>query len=53
MAVISIVGCSPSWPPQEMYPPEGVPKNVESIDPWIASLLNANVRRQLASLTSG
>ena len=41
--VIAAVGCSPSRPPQEMYPPEGVPNNVESIDPWIASLLDANV----------
>lgn len=45
MVVISTVGCSSSWPPQEMYAPEGVPKNVESIDPWIASLMNANVSK--------
>ncbi len=43
MVVISTVVCSPSWPPQEMYSPVDVPNNVESIDPWIASLLNANV----------
>lgn len=45
MVVIAAMGCSPSWPPEEMFPPEGVPNNVESIDPWIASVMNANVSK--------
>ena len=39
---IIMLGCN-QGPPKAMYPPANVPSNLAKIDPWISSLLSADV----------